>query len=86
VGEYTASNTLELSSEQQQMIRDHCRKLPLYCSSLDFLAPLNDEEVQSVHHLPKIRSGLLLTERVEFRVSFWRPFARVLARPRWPGR
>ena len=27
---------LELRSEQQQMIRDHCRKLPLHCSSLDF--------------------------------------------------
>ena len=27
---------LELSSEQQQIIRDHCRKLPLHCSSLDF--------------------------------------------------
>ena len=27
---------LELSSEQQQVIRDHCRKLPLHCSSLDF--------------------------------------------------
>ena len=27
---------LELSSEQQQRIRDHCRKLPLHCSSLDF--------------------------------------------------
>jgi c-di-GMP-binding flagellar brake protein YcgR len=27
---------LELSSEQQQTIRDHCRKLPLHCSSLDF--------------------------------------------------
>jgi hypothetical protein len=23
---------LELSSEQQQRIRDHCRKLPLHCS------------------------------------------------------
>ena len=27
---------LELRSEQQQMIRDHCRKLPLHGSSLDF--------------------------------------------------
>jgi c-di-GMP-binding flagellar brake protein YcgR len=27
---------LELSSDQQQRIRDHCRKLPLHCSSLDF--------------------------------------------------
>jgi hypothetical protein len=27
---------LELRSEQHQMIRDHCRKLPLHCSSLDF--------------------------------------------------
>jgi c-di-GMP-binding flagellar brake protein YcgR len=27
---------LELSSEQQQIIRDRCRKLPLHCSSLDF--------------------------------------------------
>jgi c-di-GMP-binding flagellar brake protein YcgR len=27
---------LDLSSEQQQTIRDHCRKLPLHCSSLDF--------------------------------------------------
>jgi hypothetical protein len=27
---------LELSSEQQQMIRDQCRKLPLHSCSLDF--------------------------------------------------
>ena len=27
---------LKLSSEQQQTIRDHCRNLPLHCSSLDF--------------------------------------------------
>jgi hypothetical protein len=27
---------LDLSSEQQQRIRDHCRKLPLHCRSLDF--------------------------------------------------
>jgi hypothetical protein len=27
---------LELSSEQQQMIRDRCRKLPLHCNSSDF--------------------------------------------------
>jgi len=27
---------LDLSSDQQQRIRDHCRKLPLHCSSLDF--------------------------------------------------
>ena len=27
------SEFLELRSEQQQMIRDHCRKLPLHCSS-----------------------------------------------------
>jgi len=27
---------LELSSEQQQRIRDDCRRLPLYRSSLDF--------------------------------------------------
>ena len=27
---------LELTSDQQQRIRDHCRKLPLHCSSLDF--------------------------------------------------
>ena len=27
---------LELSSDQQQRIRDHCRKLPLHCSSSDF--------------------------------------------------
>ena len=27
---------LELSWEQQHRIRDHCRKLPLHCSSLDF--------------------------------------------------
>jgi hypothetical protein len=26
---------LELSSEQQQKIRDQCRKLPLHCGSLD---------------------------------------------------
>jgi len=27
---------LELSTDQQQRIRDHCRNLPLHCSSLDF--------------------------------------------------
>jgi c-di-GMP-binding flagellar brake protein YcgR len=27
---------LELSSEQEQMIRNHCRKLPLHCSGLEF--------------------------------------------------
>jgi c-di-GMP-binding flagellar brake protein YcgR len=27
---------LELSLEQQQRIRDQCRKLPLHCSSMDF--------------------------------------------------